>query len=314
MTNAVLTLPTTQSVTGIDAHDVLSPFLAGQLTAQTRKAYHSDLCAFFGTDVISLDDCRRITFADVISYRNRLSDGGAKPATVNRKLSSIRALYKVLVAAGALPTNPADAALVKGFKPQRTLRGKTISTADISAILSAADAETGLRGLRDQAMLRTLLYTGLRRSEVVSMNWSLIHHEAGHVVLELPVTKSGTPQSVKLSPVVVAALNRYRTALDEAGVDCDAVWISLTRNKGQRISVDTAYRTVLRYADMLDIRMTPHSFRHTCATLAMEGGATPQQVQGHLRHASVTTTMQYYEDRNLLTDNATDYITLNEEQ
>jgi integrase/recombinase XerD len=313
MTNAVLTLPTTQSVTGIDAHDVLSPFLAGQLTAQTRKAYHSDLCAFFGTDVISLDDCRRITFADVIAYRNRLSDGGAKPATVNRKLSSIRALYKVLVAAGALPTNPADAALVKGFKPQRTLRGKTISTSDISAILSAADAETGLRGLRDQAMLRTLLYTGLRRSEVVSMNWSLIHHEAGHVVLELPVTKSGTPQSVKLSPVVVSALKRYRTALDAAQVDCDAVWISLTRNKGQRISVDTAYRTVLRYADMLDIRMTPHSFRHTCATLAMEGGATPQQVQGHLRHASVTTTMQYYEDRNLIEDNATDYI-LNEEQ
>ena len=304
----VLTLPTTTPATGIDAHDVLSPFLAGQLTPQTRRAYHADLVAFFATDRITLDDCRRITFADVISYRNRLSDSGLAHATVNRKLSSIRALYKVLVAAGALPTNPADAALVKGFKPQRTLRGKTISTDDIQRILTAADGETGLRGLRDQAMLRTLLYTGLRRSEVVSMNWSLIHHEAGHVVLELPVTKSGTPQSVKLSPVVVAALERYRKALDGAGVDCDAVWISLTRNKGQRISVDTAYRTVLRYADLLDIRMTPHSFRHTCATLAMEGGATPQQVQGHLRHASVTTTMQYYEDRQILDDNASDYI------
>jgi integrase/recombinase XerD len=313
MTNAVLTLPTTQSVTGISDHDVLSPFLAGQLTPQTRRAYHADLVAFFGGDLISLDDCRSITFVDVIAYRNKLSDDGLKPATINRKLSSIRALYKVLMAAGALPTNPADAALVKGFKPQRTLRGKTISTDDISTILTAADAETGLRGLRDQAMLRTLLYAGLRRSEVVSMDWSLIHHEAGHVVLELPVTKSGTPQSVKLSPVVVSALDRYRKALDTAGVDCDAVWISLTRNKGQRITDHTAYRTVLRYAEMLSIKMTPHSFRHTCATLAMEGGATPQQVQGHLRHASVTTTMQYYEDRNLLTDNATDYI-LNEEQ
>ena len=304
----VLTLPTTMPATGIDTNDVLSPFLAGQLTPQTRRAYHADLIAFFGSDVITLDDCRRITFADVITYRNQLSDSGLAHATVNRKLSSIRALYKVLVAAGALPTNPADAALVKGFKPQRTLRGKTISTDDIQRILTAADAETGLRGLRDQAMLRTLLYTGLRRSEVVSMDWSLIHREAGHVVLELPVTKSGTPQSVKLSPVVVSALERYRTALDAAGVDCDAVWISLTRNKGQRISVDTAYRTVLRYADLLDIRMTPHSFRHTCATLAMEGGATPQQVQGHLRHASVTTTMQYYEDRQILDDNASDYI------
>jgi integrase len=125
---------------------------------------------------------------------------------------------------------------LRGSNLSAPCAARRLATSDISAILSAADAETGLRGLRDQAMLRTLLYTGLRRSEVVSMDWSLIHHEAGHVVLELPVTKSGVPQSVKLSPVVVSALDRYRTALDTAGVDCDAVWISLTRNKGQRIS------------------------------------------------------------------------------
>lgn len=142
------------------------------------------------------------------------------------------------------------------------------------------------------------------------MHWSHIHREAGHTILALPTTKSGVPQSVKLAVVVVEALDRYRQAIDAAGFACDAVWISLTRNKGRQISRDTAYRTVLRYADMLGIRMTPHSFRHTCATLAMEGGATPQQVQGHLRHASVNTTMLYYEDRHLIEDNASDYIHL----
>ena len=44
--------------------------------------------------------------------------------------------------------------------------------------------------------------------------------------------------------------------------------------------------------------------------MAMEGGAQPQQVQGHLRHASVVTTMRYYEDRDALNDNAADYIAL----
>ena len=104
----VLTLPTTPTTTGIDAHDVLSPFLAGQLTPQTRRAYHADLCAFFGSESITLDDCRGVTFADVITYRNRLSDGGAKPATVNRKLSSIRALYKVLVCLLYTSPSPRD--------------------------------------------------------------------------------------------------------------------------------------------------------------------------------------------------------------
>ena len=46
------------------------------------------------------------------------------------------------------------------------------------------------------------------------------------------MTKSGVPQSVKLSPVVVGGAGTLPTALDEAQVDCDAVWISLTRNKG----------------------------------------------------------------------------------
>ena len=51
-------------------------------------------------------------------------------------------------------------------------------------------------------------------------------------------------------------------------------------------------------------------FRHTCCTLAIEGGAKPQQVQAHLRHKDLKTTMRYYENRERLTDNASDYIRL----
>ena len=58
----------------------------------------------------------------------------------------------------------------------------------------------------------------------------------------------------------------------------------------------------------LDHRVTAHMLRHTCCTLSIEGGAKPQQVQAHLRHKDLKTTMRYYENREKLTDNASDYI------
>ena len=57
-------------------------------------------------------------------------------------------------------------------------------------------------------------------------------------------------------------------------------------------------------------KITAHMFRHTCCTLAIEGGAKPQQVQAHLRHKDLKTTMLYYENRENLTDNASDSIKL----
>jgi integrase len=58
----------------------------------------------------------------------------------------------------------------------------------------------------------------------------------------------------------------------------------------------------------VDVNITAHMFRHTCCTLAIEGGAKPQQVQSHLRHKDLKTTMRYYENREKLVDNASDYI------
>ena len=68
---------------------------------------------------------------------------------------------------------------------------------------------------------------------------------------------------------------------------------------------------VKRYADRLGIDdVSAHTLRHTCCTLAIEGGARPEQVQSHLRHADVKTTMGYFDNRNRLENNAADHIRL----
>jgi integrase/recombinase XerD len=93
----------------------------------------------------------------------------------------------------------------------------------------------------------------------------------------------------------------------------DKIFISLSPNShGKPLTDHAINRIVKRYALKAGIsqNITAHMFRHTCCTLAIEGGAKPQQVQAHLRHKDLKTTMRYYENREKLTDNASDYIRL----
>ncbi|MDA0337405.1 MAG: site-specific integrase, partial [bacterium] len=112
-------------------HDPLAQFLSGQLTERTRKAYYADLCEFFNGDRITPDDIRQITFADIVEYRNSLAALGRKRTTINRKLSSLKAFFRMMVAAGVIDKNPADSTLVKGYRVDDVVSGKSLTRADL---------------------------------------------------------------------------------------------------------------------------------------------------------------------------------------
>ena len=295
--------------------DPLGQFLAGQLTERTRKAYYADICEFFDSDHITPEDVRAITFSDIIAYRNGLAGLGRKRTTINRKLSSLKAFFRMMVAAQVIDQNPADSALVRGFRVDETLAGKSIDQRRLQQILNAVeDEEDELLQARDRAILYLLTYGGLRRSEVANISWSDLSQDGAYYILSLPTTKSGVPQDIKLQPVVIQFLQQYRDVLLANGYPADAgkVFISLSRNQshGKPLSDQSINHIVRKYALRagLNHKVTAHMFRHTCCTLSIEGGAKPQQVQAHLRHKDLKTTMRYYENRERLTDNASDYI------
>ena len=296
--------------------DPLAQFLAGQLTERTRRAYESDLREFFQSDRISPDDVRAVTFADIIEYRNALAALARKRTTINRKLSSLKAFFKMMVAAGLIDKNPADSALVRGYRLDDTLSGKALHKRALKEILQAAeDEEDELVRTRDLAILHLLTYGGLRRSEVANVSWCDLDQESAFYLLRLPDTKSGGPQDIKLQPLVMHRLDQYRQALSRHGYPVEGkAFISLSRNHSHGLplsdqSINLIAKKCARRAG-IDRRVTAHVFRHTCCTLAIEGGAKPQQVQAHLRHKDLKTTMRYYENRERLTDNASDYIKL----
>lgn len=294
--------------------DPLAQFLSGQLTERTRKAYYADLCEFFDGDRITSEDIRAVTFADIIDYRNSLAALGRKRTTINRKLASLKAFFRMMVAANVIAQNPADSTLVKGYRIEEAVSGKSIPRADLRRILDAAgDEEDELRRTRDLAILHLLTFAGLRRSEIANVDWKDFAEEGAFQILHLPETKSGVAQDVKLQPIVLHHLQEYRSTLERHRYSAQGkVFISLSRNQshGEPITDQSINLIVRRYAKLAGLtrNVTAHMFRHTCCTMSIEGGAKPQQVQAHLRHKDLKTTMRYYENRERLTDNASDYI------
>lgn len=298
-------------------HNLLDQFLTGQLSKSTYKAYKSDIelfLAFLGVENVDLDILGGIHFQDIISFRNHLAESNYKRTTINRKLASLKAFFKMLVAAGYLEKNPADSSLIRGFRVDDNLTGKAIAPQALKDILNAIGSEKNdLTRTRDMAIFQLLTYGGLRRSEVAGFDWKHLVREGAFYVLRLPDTKSGMAQDIKLQEVVVRHLRQYHQNLVKNGYSViSRAFISLSRNgsHGRPLTDQSINLIMKKYARKAGVstKITAHMFRHTCCTLAIEGGAKPQQVQAHLRHKDLKTTMRYYENRDKLIDNASDYI------
>ncbi len=287
----------------------LQQFLSGQLSERTRRAYSADLQHFFtfiGVDQVILEDLQSITYEHIIAFRNDLASREYKRSSINRKLASLKALFKMLVAAGHVDKNPADSTLVRGYKVDETFSGKALSNQVLAKIQ---------RAITDSAIFQLLTFGGLRRSEVANIAWADIATEGVFYILHLPQTKSGMAQEIKLQASVLHHLETYKQALLQSGYSTEVdikVFISLSRNasRGKPLTDQSINHIVKKYARRAGVpqNVTAHMFRHTCCTLAIEGGAKPQQVQAHLRHKDLKTTMRYYENRDKLLDNASDYI------
>ncbi len=145
------------------------------------------------------------------------------------------------------------------------------------------------------------------------MNVEHLRTISGHAVLLLPEAKGGANQTVKIPDHVNTVLHDM---LNHYGIESGPVWRSLSRNgtAGRRLSGSAIYKIVNSHARRAGILGTvgAHTLRHTGCTLAIEGGASIQQVQTHARHKSIATTMLYVHQRDRLAHSAADFIRVGE--
>jgi len=292
--------------------------ISGQLSRNTSRAYAADIKAFLlfigGEDKLS-----NVTKDMVVAYRNRLLEEGYKPATINRKLSSIRQLFEEAVDRKLVEANPA--ARVKGLKQDNNYSPTAgISREEARHILDSIDTST-LIGKRDYALWMLMLRTGLRRQEVVLCRTVCLGERDGYRVLTV-IGKGSKTRLAKLPVDVVRALDDWLSA---AGVlDGDFPLFTEVRKVGRGkeatyavvgtrgLTVDGIWHIIRRRATKAGIssRITPHSTRVCFITLALKGGAPLHKVQYAAGHADPRTTERYDREQDNLDDNAVDYVRL----
>lgn len=264
-------------------------WLEDGLAKATLDSYRSDLsrlAAWLQTQHLeTLLDARSETlarFIGVLAQETRASSQA-------RYLASLRRFYRWQVARGRLALDPS----LKLVNPARASRlPKTLAERQVERLLAAPDLSTAL-GLRDRAMLETLYATGLRVSELVSLQIFSLSLTDG--VLRA-LGKGNKERLVPLGEQAIDWISRYLAEARPAILGARQSDDLFITQRGAAMTRHAFWHLIKRYAATADIAadtLSPHVLRHAFATHLLNHGADLRVVQLLLGHADISTTQIY---------------------
>ncbi len=261
----------------------------------TLVAYRNDLTQFI--EAIEARTPPVTTWSQVdkdgiVAYLSQLRERGYASSTIARKVAALKSLFHFLVTDGVVgedPTATLDSPKIKKRLP-RTLTGD-----DVERLLAAPARETGPKAQRDMALLELLYATGMRVTELVTLQLEDVNLAAGMV--RVRHGKGNKERIVPIHERAMRVLRDYiesaRTALAKPGGDTQALFLN---HRGQQLTRQGTWLIIKEYAQAAGIQtpVTPHMLRHSFATHMLESEqATLVDVQHFLGHANISTTQIY---------------------
>ena len=287
--------PYTSRCYGLDLRQFVE-FLEGDLKMKVdMKAEQSALDASLAKKPVPASISASILSCDVEKIRGflgKLAEQNYSPATMARKIATLRSFHKWLEKRGFTASNPMT--LIRTPKQARRLP-KAITVDEVERLLSAPD-DNDLLGARDRAILETLYSTGIRVCEVVAINRGDLNESNECIVIK------GKGRRERLVPLGAHALKSLRHYLDMLDAEMKAAGLTsstdapLFVNKhGSRLSSRSVRRKVAKYLVKvgLDPDISPHTIRHSFATHLLNNGADLRAVQELLGHQSLSSTQVY---------------------
>jgi integrase/recombinase XerC len=235
--------------------------------------------------IATLEDVDRQVIRD---YNAWLMENDIAKSSISRRQSAIRSFFNFLVREELLLHNPMDE--VTSPKRERRLPS-LLSAAEVTRLLETPDSATPI-GLRDRALLEILYASGLRVSELVSLNLGQVNLDSREIRV---IGKGSKERVVLVGEPAVRALTAY---LEEGRSQLlreqrnTAIFVN---RQGERLIERRVQKILERYARIAGIerRVYPHMLRHTFATHMLDGGADLRVVQELLGHADLSSTQVY---------------------
>jgi site-specific recombinase XerD len=251
--------------------------------------------SYYSGKMLSLDEVpwHQINRHVLAQYRNEMNDDGFSFTTINNYLSSIRGILKTAWQEEVISTDHyLRTTSIANIKGERLPVGREITDEEMLSLFSTLSASKTLSSVRDSAIFGLALYGGLRRSELISIDYENINLRRKEMLI---IGKGNKQRLLALNTAVLSYLEVYidQVRRDDKG----ALFTRIRKNNDvttERLTDQSVYYLFSLWCKTANIaRIAPHDCRRTVATKLLDKGAPLSDVQLFLGHADAKTTKRY---------------------
>lgn len=264
------------------------------------KGYSDNTLAAYSNDLIQLADYLaklsppvtawgQVTRNTLINYILHLKERQYTSATVARKVAAVKSFFNFLADEDVVQDNPTEN--LESPKVRKRLP-RILSRRQVEKLLAQPAKRSGAKALRDVALLELLDATGMRVSELVSLDLDDISLEMATVRVR---GKGGKERIIPIHRQAVKALRTYLEKGRQAFLKEPEQTALFLNPRGTQLTRQGLWLIIKKYVQQAGIKedVTPHTLRHSFATHLLEGGATLRDVQELLGHSNISTTQVY---------------------
>lgn len=224
---------------------------------------------------------------DIKDYIKYLHENGKKPSTISRTLAAIRSFYQYELKNRKVKQDPTE-----GIQsPKIEKRTPSVLTAKEVELLLNQPKNVDLKGIRDKAMLEFAYATGMRVTEIISLNESDVNLEEGYVVCN----GGGKQRTIPLGTMSKKALKDYIENARDYLIKDETEQALFVNINGRRLTRQGFWKIIKYYKEQAHITkdITPHILRHSFATHLLQNGADLKAIQSMLGHSDISSTQVY---------------------
>ena len=262
---------------------------------QNEKKLSNNTLQSYKRDIIQFEEYvekNRMNYAkadqdDIKSYLHYLREIGKKSSTISRNLASIRSFYQFLVRTKKVKHDPTEDVQ----SPKVEKRVPSVLTSQEVELLLEQPKDVDLKGTRDKAMLEFAYATGMRVTEIISLNIEDVNLEEGFVIC-----RTGSKQrNIPLGSLSLKALKEYIENARDILIKDEKEKALFVNVNGQRLTRQGFWKIVKFYKEQAHITkdITPHVLRHSFATHLLQNGADLKAIQTMLGHSDISSTQVY---------------------
>lgn len=254
----------------------------------TIESYKRDVTQYITyLNNVGVTDLSSTTKTTVLSYLLELQKEGRASSTVSRTLASLRSFYVFMIQNGMVQNDPTinlEAPHVEKKPPQ------ILTSAEVELLMNQPKCIDN-KGMRDKAMLELLYATGIRVSELISLDITDVN-------LAMSFIHCNGRKKERIVPMGNKALEALTVYVDNARgnmVKSDTEKALFVNCGGVRLSRQGFWKIIKHYQHQADIKkeITPHTLRHSFAAHLLENGADLRSIQEMMGHADISSTQVY---------------------